>query len=112
MPTSGQPYAEAAGPPVYIPKPKSVRQPDRIEMIVNETAKLEKPPIPRLSSCAYPRSWSFSTSVLLATDRAAPAIGASSILYPFPPERGELETLRRIQNLTALGVKSDRSCSI
>jgi hypothetical protein len=42
----------ATGPPVFIPKPKRVRQPERMEMIVNETAKLEKPDIRRLSSWA------------------------------------------------------------
>jgi hypothetical protein len=30
-----------AGPPVFMAKPKNVRHPDRIEMIVNETAKFE-----------------------------------------------------------------------
>ncbi len=35
-------------------EPNSVRQPDRIEMIVNETAKLEKVFIPLRSSWAYP----------------------------------------------------------
>jgi hypothetical protein len=43
------------GPPVFIPKPYNVRQPERIEMIVNETAKFENPDIFRRSSCAYPR---------------------------------------------------------
>ncbi len=52
IPTRGQPYAELAGPPITIPYPNSVRHPDRIEMIVNETAKFENPPIPRLSSWA------------------------------------------------------------
>ena len=41
-----------AGPPVFIANPKRVRQPDRIEMIVNDTAKLEKVLIPRRSSWA------------------------------------------------------------
>jgi hypothetical protein len=41
-----------AGPPVFIPVPYRVRQPDRIEMIVNETAKFEKPDMCRRSSCA------------------------------------------------------------
>ena len=43
-----------AGPPVFIANANSVRQPDRIEMIVNETAKLENVCIPRRSSWAYP----------------------------------------------------------
>ena len=42
------------GPPVFMPNPYRVRQPDRIEMIVNETAKLENPDIRRISSWAYP----------------------------------------------------------
>ena len=52
IPTSGQPYAELAGPPTNIPNPNRVRHPDRIEMIVKVTAKFENPHIPRLSSCA------------------------------------------------------------
>ena len=51
-PTNGQPQTMATGPPVIIPKPYSVMQPDRIEMIVNDTAKFEKPDIRRRSSCA------------------------------------------------------------
>ena len=51
-PTMGQPQTMMAGPPVAMPYPYSVRQPDRIEMIVNETAKFEKPDIRRRSSCA------------------------------------------------------------
>ena len=52
MPTSGQPMFMITGPPVFIPYAYRVRQPDRIEMIVNETAKFEKVPIRRMSSCA------------------------------------------------------------
>ena len=52
IPTNGQPQTITAGPPVFMPKPYSVRQPDRIEMIVNETAKFEKPDMRRRSSCA------------------------------------------------------------
>ncbi len=51
-PTIGQPQVSMTGPPVFIPVPYRVRQPDRIEMIVNETAKLEKPDMCRRSSWA------------------------------------------------------------
>ena len=51
-PTMGQPQTMIAGPPVFMPYPYRVRQPDRIEMIVNDTAKLEKPDMRRDSSCA------------------------------------------------------------
>ena len=57
-PTTSQPRVMTAGPPVFIANAKSVRQPDRIEMIVNETAKLENVRIPRRSSWAYPSWWS------------------------------------------------------
>jgi hypothetical protein len=40
------------GPPVIIPYPYRVKQPDRMEMIVNDTAKLEKPDMRRRSSWA------------------------------------------------------------
>ena len=40
------------GPPVPMPYPYRVRQPDRIEMIVNETAKLENPDMRLRSSWA------------------------------------------------------------
>jgi hypothetical protein len=43
----GQPIEADAGPAQPIPKKNDVRQPLRIEMIVNEIAKLEKPPIAR-----------------------------------------------------------------
>src|SRR5262245_54580883 len=52
--TRGQPKAISAGPPIFSPCPYSVTAPVRIEMIENEMAKLEKPPIVRKSSCAYP----------------------------------------------------------
>ena len=39
----GQPQAMAAGPPLFHPLEKVVKQPARIEMIENEMAKLEKP---------------------------------------------------------------------
>src|SRR5450830_1767841 len=61
-PTSSQPRVMSFGPPVFIANPKSVRQPERIEMIVNETAKLENVFIPRRSSWAYPNWWRRSTS--------------------------------------------------
>ena len=47
----GQPHAMAAGPPLFQPRPKLVKQPARIEMIENEMAKLEKPDQERFSSC-------------------------------------------------------------
>ena len=51
-PTNSQPRVMTAGPPVFIANPNRVRQPDRIEMMVNETAKLENVFIPRRSSWA------------------------------------------------------------
>src|SRR5262245_10312044 len=50
--TSGQPKAISAGPPIVSPWPYSVTAPVSIEMIENEIAKLEKPPIVRKSSWA------------------------------------------------------------
>jgi hypothetical protein len=49
--TIGQPHAIAAGPPLFQPSPKLVKQPARIEMIENEIAKLENPDQERFSSC-------------------------------------------------------------
>src|SRR6201992_3773930 len=54
--TSGQPQGTAAGPPLFQPTPKVVKQPARMEMIENEMAKFEKPDHDRLSSCLYPSS--------------------------------------------------------
>ncbi len=51
-PTNGQPQVMSTGPPVFMPYPYRVRHPDKIEMIVNETAKLEKPDMFRRSSWA------------------------------------------------------------
>src|SRR6476620_4952012 len=69
----GQPQAIAAGPPLFQPAKNVVKHPARIEMIVNEMAKFEKPDHERLSSCLYPssarrRSSSFS-SIVSATAR-------------------------------------------
>ena len=52
IPTTGQPMLMSTGPPLFMATPYAVRQPERMEMIVNETAKLEKPLILRRSSWA------------------------------------------------------------
>src|SRR5690242_2853940 len=52
----GQPQEMAIGPPFIHAWPNVVKQPDRIEMMENEMAKLEKPLQPRCSSCLYPSS--------------------------------------------------------
>ena|SRR6478672_5747467 len=67
-PTTSQPSVMIAGPPTFMANPKSVRHPDRIEMIVNETAKFENVRIPRRSSWAYPSWWSFSVSLDAGSD--------------------------------------------
>ena len=46
----GQPQAMAAGPPLFQPRPKEVKQPARIEMIENEIAKFENPDQDRCNS--------------------------------------------------------------
>ncbi len=51
-PTSTQPQITATGPPLLKAMKYEVRQPARIEMIVNEIAKFENPPISRYSTCA------------------------------------------------------------
>ena len=51
-PTKGQPQVMTTGPPTFMPYPYRVRHPERIEMIVNETAKLENPDMRRRSSWA------------------------------------------------------------
>ncbi len=48
--TMGQPHAIAAGPPLFQPNPNEVKHPDRIEMMENEIAKLEKPDHERCNS--------------------------------------------------------------
>ena len=48
----GQPQAIAAGPPLFQPRPKEVKQPARMEMIENEIAKLLKPDQDLFSSWA------------------------------------------------------------
>jgi hypothetical protein len=50
--TSGHPNVISAGPPITSPCEYSVTAPVRMEMIENEIAKLEKPPMVRNSSCA------------------------------------------------------------
>jgi len=51
-PTRSHPQVITTGPPVFMPNPYSVRQPDRIEMMVKDTAKFENPDMCRLSSWA------------------------------------------------------------
>ena len=51
-PTISQPHVIATGPPWLNPMAYEVRQPARIEMIVNEMAKFWNPPIDRNSSWA------------------------------------------------------------
>jgi len=51
-PTISQPHVIATGPPWPNAMMYDVRQPARIEMIVNEMAKFWNPPIERNSSCA------------------------------------------------------------
>ena len=51
-PTISQPHVIATGPPWPYAIAYEVRQPARIEMIVNEIAKFWNPPIARKSSCA------------------------------------------------------------
>ena len=49
---SGQPSVISSGPPISSPYPYRVTAPVRIEMMENEIAKLEKPPMLRKSSWA------------------------------------------------------------
>ncbi len=51
MPTMSQPSTMVDGPPETRAILYEVMQPARIEMIEKDTAKLEKPDIPRWSSC-------------------------------------------------------------
>ena len=50
MVTPIQPQTMTAGPPVAMPKPNSVIQPDRMEMMEKLIAKLPKPDILRDST--------------------------------------------------------------
>src|SRR5262245_26806660 len=51
---TGQPRDISRGPPISKPYPNSVTAPVRIEMMENEMAKFENPPISRINSWAYP----------------------------------------------------------
>ena len=51
-PTISHPQVTAIGPPSLKAMKYDVRQPARIEMIVNEMAKFENPPISRYSTWA------------------------------------------------------------
>jgi hypothetical protein len=46
---------------------RALPQPDRIEMIVNETAKFENPDMLRRSSCAYPSSCRRRSSAVIVS---------------------------------------------
>src|SRR5216110_2881337 len=60
-PTNSQPSVMDSGPPAAMAMPYEVMAPARIEMMENETAKLEKPDSLRRSSWRYP-SWASSCS--------------------------------------------------
>ena len=62
VPTMSQPQIMTGGPPCRRPYWYRVKHPDRIEMIVKEIAKLENLLMLRLSSWAYPISWSLLVS--------------------------------------------------
>ena len=73
-PTMSQPQVIATGPPFWNAMKYEVKQPARIEMIVNEIAKFANPPIDRKSSWAYPslcRSCSSSSARWPATGPCA-----------------------------------------
>jgi len=59
---NGQPIEIAKGPPLFHAWPKVVKQPERIEMIENEMAKLEKLDQVLLNSCLYPSAASKRSS--------------------------------------------------
>src|SRR5256885_7474927 len=77
-PTISQPQVIATGPPWLNAIAYEVRQPARIEMIVNEIAKFWNPPMERKSSCAYPRLCrcfvSSSTPALCGSSTAGPVV--------------------------------------
>ena len=50
VPTSSQPQSMTGGPPCRRPYPYRVRQPERMEMMVKDTAKFENLLMLRLSS--------------------------------------------------------------
>src|SRR6516165_3543747 len=52
--TSGQPRPIDAPPTLQRPRWNDVTPPARMQMIDSDSAKFEKPPIRRASSCAYP----------------------------------------------------------
>ena len=50
VPTSSQPHSMTGGPPWSSPYPYRVRQPERMEMMVKDTAKFENLLMERSSS--------------------------------------------------------------
>src|SRR3954451_1201730 len=70
MEISGQPHEIATGPPLFQAWPYVVKQPARIEMIVNEIAKFWKPLQLRESSCLYPSCARRSSSRLARASRS------------------------------------------
>src|SRR5436305_2881699 len=79
-PTNSQPIVMDSGPPAFMAMPYEVIAPARIEMMENETAKLEKPDSRRCSSWRYPRLARSSSSELAAgvVGRVLALIGGSS----------------------------------
>src|SRR5512132_3592909 len=63
------------GPASLSPWPYSRTAPVRTEMIVNEMAKLENPPISRKSCCAYPRRARSRSSCAMTSARVGRGMG-------------------------------------
>jgi hypothetical protein len=78
-PTNSQPRVIAAGPPAVMAMPYDVIAPARIEMIENETAKLEKVDSLRRNSCWYPRRASSDSSSSGAATGATAGSGVALI---------------------------------
>src|SRR5436305_149500 len=90
-PTNSQPTVMDSGPPATIAMPYEVIAPARIEMIENETAKLEKPDSLRRSSCRYPSSASrrSSASAGAAADEDTAGSGAMALIgVSWGPRKG------------------------
>src|SRR5436305_8125497 len=90
-PTNSQPTVMDSGPPVTIAMQYEVIAPARIEMIENETAKLEKPDSLRRSSCRYPSSASrrSSASAGAAADEDTAGSGAMALIgVSWGPRKG------------------------
>src|SRR5688500_6093815 len=107
--TSGHPNAFSAGPPITSPCSYNVTAPVSIEMMENEMAKFENPPIVRNSSCAYPSVRSSRASAAVCScDKGAGSLTQPPFDLPHVAHPTVVTSLRIVVRIRLMLAKMNR----